>query len=152
VGNLLDLMEENYARLLCLAPDVHQLTGMHRAPGRGVDLHLDILDQAPYTTLARLTYRFPRDSWSTGQRGSTRREPDAYLRICHDAHQVEVLALRQRALLQAENEPLPTLKAKWRANWFLSKWLAYCVLENHCFVPIGASALETEAVDAEPAL
>lgn len=141
VGALLELLEENYRLLLCLAPDLRLLSGAHRASGQGTDLYLDIIDQARYTTVVRLTYRFPRHCLEAGGSASDHEEtalqsdPDARLRVCHDAQQVEVLALRQTVLPLLGDDRLPSLRSKWNANWFLAKWLAYCVSEDYRFFP-----------------
>lgn len=132
VGMLLELLEENYRLLLCLAPDLRRLSGAHRAPGRGTDLYLEVIEQAPYTTLLRLTYRFPPQPAGRGEMELLCLDPDARLRVSHDARQVEVIALRQTVLpLLVGEERLATLKSKWDANWFLSKWLDFCVREEH---------------------
>lgn len=65
--------------------------------------------------------------------GGTLAEPNALLRAYHDAGQVEVLDLRQTVLPLYRHYGAPALEAKWRANLFLSKWLAYCVRAGHGF-------------------
>lgn len=141
VGDLLELMEDNHRLLLCLAPDLRWLAGSHRAPGRGTDLYLDVIDQSRYTTILRLTYRFPPHfSAQTAahdrlDQESLQIDPDARLRVYHDARQVEVIALRQTVLPLLGQDRLPTLQSKWNANWFLAKWLAYCVSEDYRFFP-----------------
>ncbi|WPL15658.1 hypothetical protein Thiowin_00565 [Thiorhodovibrio winogradskyi] len=178
VGALLELMEENHRLLLCLAPDLRRLSGAHRAPGRGTDLYLDVIAQARYTTILRLTYRFPPqfESQSESQCGTQsglqcahscddagrvivpavspqadafQADPDARLRVCHDARQVEVIALRQTALPLLGDDRLATLQSKWNANWFLAKWLSYCVSEDYRFFPARQHA--TRARVADPA-
>lgn len=64
-------------------------------------------------------------------------EPNALLRAYHDAAQVEVLDLRQTVLPLYRHYGAPALEAKWRANLFLSKWLAYCLREGHVFSASG---------------
>ncbi|EIC22065.1 DUF1249 domain-containing protein [Thiorhodovibrio frisius] len=167
VGDLLELMEENHRLLLCLAPDLRLLSGAHRAPGRGTDLYLDVIDQARYTTMVRLTYRFsPQGGPQCVEMGqemfpvghlqsdslpaeSFQADPDARLRVCHDARQVEVIALRQTALPLLGDDRLANLQSKWNANWFLAKWLSYCVSEDYRFFP--ARQHTTKARVADPA-
>ncbi|WP_338053446.1 DUF1249 domain-containing protein [Rhabdochromatium marinum] len=146
VGALLELLEDNYRLLLCLAPDLRRLSGAHRAPGQGTDLHLDVIEQTPYTTLLRLTYRFP-----SLQGGAGQADPDARLRVCHDAQQVEVIALRQTVLPLLGEDRLATLRSKWNANWFLAKWLAYCVREDYRFFPNGREHRPAPATDSAAA-
>ena len=57
-----------------------------------MDLHLEVIDQAPYTTLLRLTYFFPFEDERVHRLPQA--DPDALLRAYHDARQVEVIDLR----------------------------------------------------------
>jgi uncharacterized protein YqiB (DUF1249 family) len=121
------LSEENYHHLLRLAPDLPLLEGKHVSNlGHGVDLHLDVLDQTPYTSLIHLTYYFPH---GVGHYP----DPDATLRVYHDFRQVDVLDLRQSALPMRRWGSNPTLEQRWKINLFLSKWLSYCILQGHRF-------------------
>lgn len=128
VGDLLALCEENYRHLHSLVPQLKRLEGTHRSrrPDHQ-DLHLTIVEQTPYTTLLRLTYRF------TDAEGGTS-EPDALLRVYHDARQVEVEDLRQQSLPTRRLYEAPGLLNKWRLNLFVAKWLAYCLRQGHLFV------------------
>ena len=138
VGGLMDLCEENFAHLLRLAPQLRGLQGRYLSPLPGeMDLHLEILEQTPYTSLVHLTYYFDRER-------QPKPDPDAIIRVYHDSRQAEVIKLAQRALTHAGPQR-PTLKHKWQLNLFLSKWLSYCVQQGHLFQPaqrIGAP-LET---------
>ena len=58
-------------------------------------------------------------------------DPDATLRVYHDAEQVEVLDLRQTVLPLPRGPHYPELRDKWRANLFLSKWLSFCISQGH---------------------
>lgn len=127
VGSLMALCEDNYRHLLRMAPDLAQMTGAHRStlPDH-TDLHLEILEQAPYTTLIHLTYYFQHEA---GQQP----DPDATLRVYHDARQLEVLDLRQHVLPMERLYDAPALLNKWKANLFVSKWLAFCNHQGHYF-------------------
>ena len=141
VGWLMALCEENYRRLLRLAPGLREMRGsLQSSPAGAMDLHLEILEQTPYTSLIRLTYFF-------GHSEGIRPDPDATLRVYHDAAQAEVVHLEQRSLPLNRGPVLPTLAQKWDANLFLSKWLAYCQAEGHGF-PSRESARSQAA--AEP--
>jgi uncharacterized protein YqiB (DUF1249 family) len=132
VGSLMTLCEENYAALKRLVPDLTELRGELSSRSRGdMDLHLEIIEQARYTTLLRITYFFPHDDG--GVHRIPQADPDALLRAYHDARQVEVIDLRQTALPLHNRYQAPALVAKWRANLFLSKWLGYCVRLGHRF-------------------
>jgi hypothetical protein len=127
VGWLMDLCDENYRLLLRLAPSLRNLQGSHSSTMAGsLDLHLEIQEQTPYTTLVHLTYLFSRTAECTP-------DPDALLRVYHDSCQVEVIDLKQHALPLNSGVVLPTLEQKWRINLFLSKWLGYCVQQGHVF-------------------
>ena len=127
MGAMLDLRDENYRNLMRLAPDLPQLQGKHCSSlDQGMDLHLTIHEQTPYTSLIHLTYYFPHE---TGQAA----DPDAQLRVYHDSRQVDVLDLCQSALPLRRWGNNPTLEQRWKINLFLSKWLAYCVHQGHGF-------------------
>ncbi|MGB5832627.1 MAG: DUF1249 domain-containing protein [Thiohalocapsa sp.] len=133
VGNLMNLCEENYGVLKRLAPKLQSLRGPFVSYDEaGSNLLLEVREQAPFTTLFRLTHLFagPEDV------GCWRPEPDVMLRAYHDAGQVEVLDLRQTALPVFNHYRSPALNAKWKANLFLAKWLSYCVARGHCFPPV----------------
>jgi uncharacterized protein len=127
VGALLDLCEENYQLLCLIAPGLRAMQGSHhsRRPGQ-LDLHLDVLEQAAYTTTLRLTYYFD-------ELHDRSPDPDATLRVYHDARQLEVLDLRQQTLPVGRLFESPALARKWKASVFLSKWLWYCVRNGHRF-------------------
>ena len=138
VGSLMALCEENYGALRRLVPDLATRRGEGRSQcAGGMDLHLEVIDQAPYTTLLRLTYFFPFEDERVHRLPQA--DPDALLRAYHDARQVEVIDLRQTALPLHNHYRSPALDAKWKANLFLSKWLGYCALLGHHFpTPPGA--------------
>lgn len=127
VGWLMELCEENYRRLLLLAPDIRAMEGSFLSSPDGVmDLHLEIQEQTPYTSLVRLTYFFDHTDGHAA-------DPDVTLRLYYDASQAEVVRLEQRSLPLNRGEVLPTLEQKWDVNLFLSKWLAYCREQGHRF-------------------
>lgn len=132
---LMALYEENYIRLRRLIPRFPEagVTAVSRVPGC-VDLHLEVLDRAPYTTALRLTYRLTVD-------GVEREEPGLLLRIHHDARTadaVEVHLPRGRYHFDARR----TLHRCWERNRFLHRWLGYCLHRGHRF------ELSESAVDA----
>ncbi|MCU7797974.1 MAG: DUF1249 domain-containing protein [Candidatus Thiodiazotropha sp. (ex Semelilucina semeliformis)] len=119
--------EENYQHLLRLAPDLSLMEGKHLSSlGRGIDLHLEIYEQTPYTSLIHLTYFFPH---AVGHYP----DPDASLRVYHDFQQVDVMDMRQSALPLQRWGGHPTLEQRWKINLFLSKWLNYCNTQGHRF-------------------
>ncbi len=142
VGDLMGLCEENYHALKRLAPDLRSLRGPFVSGDEGgADLLLEVREQAPFTTIFRLTHLFsaPQDV------GCWRPDPDAMLRAYHDAGQVEVLDLRQTALPVFNHYRSPALQAKWKANLFVAKWLSYCLSRGHRFPPVKCqSALNSQ--------
>ena len=144
VGDLMGLCEENYHALMRLIPDLRRIEGEERSVlARDQALHLEVLEQAPYTTLLRLTYYFPHNDGLAHRMRDP--DPDALLRVYHDAGQVEVLNLRQTALPLHNHYRYPALEAKWKVNLFLSKWLAFCLMQGYRFAadpetPAGAQA------------
>lgn len=128
MGDLLALCEENYHCLHSLVPQLKCLHGRHCSSRPDhQDLHLTIVEQTPYTTLLRLTYQFPHPDGGMS-------EPDALLRVYHDARQVDVEDLRQQALPTRRLYEAPGLLNKWRLNLFVSKWLTFCIGQGHLFV------------------
>lgn len=127
VGYLMDLCEENYRQLQLLAPDLPEMGGCYCSSRPSTqDLHLEILEQSPYTTLVHLTYQF-------SEKDADSHEPDAILRVYHDARQVEIVALKQDILPVMPQYQPPGLANKWRASQFLSKWLRFCGNQGHKF-------------------
>jgi uncharacterized protein YqiB (DUF1249 family) len=140
VGDLLSLCEENYVNLHNLVPQLRRLHGEHRSSRPDhPDLMLTVLEQTRYTTLIRLTYHFK-------QAGPGQVEPDALLRVYHDARQVEVEDLRQQALPTRRIYEPPGLDNKWRLNLFVRKWLAFCIQQGHLFVE-DVSAVQSPTCD-----
>lgn len=163
VGDLVGLCEENYVLLARLAPHLKEQRGAVVSRRRGtVDLYLGVEEQSAYTSLIRLTYLFPGGEVPGGEvpgvevpggevpdghlpdrasapsprpSGGARSDPDARLRVYHDARQVEVLDLRQTILPLRVEYQRPALETKWRVHLFLRKWLSFCLQQGHCFGP-----------------
>lgn len=127
VGNLMELCERNFTLLGRLSPDLAVMAGAYRSvvPGAAA-LQLDVLEQNRYTTVVRLTHVFAGD-------GCHDPDPDARVRIYHDARQAEVVELRQSVLPVAGLYDHPGLQQKWRANLFLGRWLQFCIVQGHSF-------------------
>lgn len=125
VGQLMDLCEENYYLLGKLAPDLKKMHGKYIScclPH--IDLHLEVLEQSPYTSLIHLTYFFNQDQEAS---------PDTILRVYHDSRQIEVIDLKHKYLPIIQSYAHPGLLMKWKANVFISKWLSYCLYQGHHF-------------------
>lgn len=138
VGQLMDLCEENYYLLMKLAPDLKQMQGKYlstRLPH--IDLHLEIMEQSPYTSLIHLTYFFDQ---------AQEADPDTVLRVYHDSRQMEVIDLKQKSLPIIQSYDHPGLLMKWKANIFISKWLSYCLHQGHIFEVQASSHKDKQAV------
>ena len=140
VGQLMDLCEENYVLLMRLAPNLKQMTGKHRSTRLShIDLHLEILEQSPYTSLIHLTYFFDQ---------STEADPDTVIRVYHDSKQLEVIDLKQKYLPEIHSYEHPGLLMKWKANVFISKWLSYCLHQGHSFELRPSQTCKTEEISS----
>ena len=143
VGRLVDLCEQNYALLHRLMPELLHMRGEYQALSCGhADLHLDVLEHSRYTSLIHLTYYFEH---AQGRQP----EPDAVLRVYHDARQLEAIELRQAdAVLSADAlYEEPGLHNKWQLNCFVGKWLEFCVAAGYRFTPSEPLVVEGVALD-----
>lgn len=127
LGALMDVCDENYLLVRRLAPDLPNLRGSLVTPGEaGIELCLEVMEQTKFTSLIQLTYLLALEQ-------GPRRAPDVVMRVYHDSRQVEVLDIRDGSGGQISAHTAPTLDHKWKANLFLSKWLAYCLRQGHRF-------------------
>jgi hypothetical protein len=129
---LMDLYENNYLHLLQLVPEIELLEGTRISQVAGaLDLYLTILERQKYTTTLSLTYYFQED----GQRIL---EPNAHIRVYHDAKVVEILHHQRRKRTVGRQRWRPEqrrgqLERLWRKNRFLQKWLGFCLHQGHIF-------------------
>ena len=127
--SLMTLYESNYIRLRGLVGDVRSLAGRHvsRVPG-DCDLHLEAVEQNPYTTVLRLTYLFD------GETGPVA-DPDLEVRVYHDARLAEASRcarwVRHPGLESIRSGLSVALGERWLRNMLLNKWLDYCVDRGH---------------------
>ena len=127
VGALMDLCEGNFLMLARLMPEVTHMAGEYVSrPDGAAPLQLEVLEHTPYTSLVRLTHMFGHDAMREP-------DPDARLRIYHDARQAEVIDLRQSVLPLGRMYDAPGLVQKWRANHFAWRWLQFCLTQGHEF-------------------
>ena len=130
-GNLMELYEQNYLQLRLLVPDLkHGELATHVSRVEGcLPVYLQLMEQSPYTTTLRLTYRF------IGTNGRSMRaaaEPDLMLRVYHDARTAEVVSglIHGQAHVQRQTRGLDN---SWRLNRFLYKWVRYLHHRGHQF-------------------
>jgi hypothetical protein len=132
-AGLMELYDCNYIRLRNLVPDVDVIPDeiISRIPGV-LDLHLRVVERNKFTTTLHLTYFF------TDEQGRFP-APDMRVRMYHDAQVGEVIACgRRRGVRHADYNRMfntYTLSEKWHMNRFLQKWLGYCLMQGHRFIP-----------------
>ena len=125
------LCDSNYRKLLRLIPGLLQIQQDAVAYAASKpELHLQIIDKAPYTITVELSHRFNR-------RLSDFLEPAVKLRIYLDARLVEVLSDHARVNVhRAIDNPgrlIEVMDYKWTLNYFLDKWLDHCLKANYEF-------------------
>jgi uncharacterized protein YqiB (DUF1249 family) len=141
--SLMSLYESNYLRLRELVGDVRRHDGTRVSKVAGdCDLHLTVLEHAPYTTTIRLTYMFD------GADGSVA-DPDLEIRVYHDARLAEASACGRwvrHASLEHVRAGIPAqLGERWLRNMLLNKWLDYCLERGHEFTPAARVAAHAPA-------
>ena len=132
-AGLMELYECIYIRLRNLVPDAGQLPGYTISRVDGVlDLHLRVVERCRFTTTYHLSYIFH-------DRDGAFPAPDMQVRLYHDAQVGEVISCgRRRGQRHADYHRMfhsYTLEQKWRMNRFLQKWLGYCLMQGHRFIP-----------------
>jgi uncharacterized protein YqiB (DUF1249 family) len=141
--SLMSLYESNYLRLCELMGDVrrHDGTRVSRVAG-DCDLHLTVLEHAPYTTTIRLTYLFDDADLRLA-------DPDLEIRVYHDARLAEASACGRwirHASLEHVRAGIPAqLGERWLRNMMLNKWLDYCMERGHEFTPAARVAAHAPA-------
>lgn len=128
---LMDLYESNYQLVRRLVPALSELQGwsVSRVSGHP-ELFLYIDDRSRFTTTLLLTYFFEAAD------GERLRDPELYIRIYHDAQQVEAMSCRREgfmALQHGEGQRPPIIDCKWDSNLFLARWLEYSLELGYLF-------------------
>jgi uncharacterized protein YqiB (DUF1249 family) len=132
-AGLMEIYECNYIRIRNLVPDIDRMPDTVISRVNGVlDLHLRVTERCRFTTTFHLTYYF------TDPQGRFP-APDMQVRMYHDAQVAEVISCgrhrgRRHALYNRMYHRY-SLAEKWRMNRFLQKWLGYCLMQGHRFLP-----------------
>ena len=130
--SLMTLYESNYIRLRALVHDVRAISGriVSHAP-EDCDLHLELIEHCPYTSILRLTYLFEDETAAVA-------EPDLEVRVYHDARLAEASScaqwVRHPSLRKIRSSLSVTMGEKWLRNMMLNKWLDYLEERGHRFV------------------
>lgn len=128
-GNLMELYEQNYVLLRLLIPDLkiaEPQTRMSNAEGR-LPLYMQLMEQSPYTSTLRLTYRFVE---TEGDSIRAQAEPNLLLRVYHDARTAEVVSGHIHGQQHVQRKTRG-LDSSWQLNRFLYKWLRYLRYRGH---------------------
>ncbi|MEN1925038.1 DUF1249 domain-containing protein [Luteimonas sp. MJ293] len=126
---LMALYAENHALLTRLFEPADLRPGSYlSSAGDGIDLRLDVIACHRYTTELRLSYGLCDPI--TGQP-----DPSAYLRLYHDAKQVEAthcyLGRRWQDVIGMHPTPARLMGHRMQMNTFLGKWLHYLGERGH---------------------
>lgn len=126
---LQQLQESIYQQTMLLVPDDTNLSQyfcsrINDHPA----LHLQILEQHPYTTFLRLTHELKNDLQQFS-------EPEAHIRMYHDLRIAEVTAFDTtrgiNRLAGPDLDPSALQQIHWRQNRALHKWLDFLLLQGH---------------------
>ncbi|GAB2517507.1 DUF1249 domain-containing protein [Lysobacter humi (ex Lee et al. 2017)] len=126
---LMALYTENHGRIARIF-DVRELTEGRWVSdcGDGLPLRLDVIGQHRYTSEIRLSYTM--EDPVTGES-----DPSAYVRLYHDARQVEAthcyVGRRWQDVIGVNPTPERLLGHRMRMNTFLGKWLQYLGERGH---------------------
>ncbi len=125
------ICESNYQKLLRLIPNLYNIhTGAIGQYSNKPPLHLKIIERTPYTLTLQLTHCFP-------DAPDELFEPAVKIRLYNDAKLAEVLRDHNRIdVFKAFTDVSQSKKImdyKWSLNYFLGKWLDYCLQTDYQF-------------------
>jgi len=110
-------------------------------------LHMQVLEQHPYTTFLRLTHELH----SQEQQFS---EPEAHIRMYHDLRIAEVTSFDLRRginrIAGPDLDPSALVRIHWRQNRALHKWLEYLVQQGHSLANMQTRAKPFHTKGLEP--
>lgn len=128
-GWLMGLYAENRTKFAGMFDIAALAPGRHlSSTGDQMDLCIDIIGQHAYTTELRLTYAM--QDPLTGEP-----DPSAWLRLYHDARQLEAthcyVGRRWQDIIGMYPPPAQVMDHRLRMNTFLGKWLDYLRDRGH---------------------
>lgn len=129
---LAKICEANFERLFRLVPNLASLPASAVAKAEGKPLlHLEMLEQSPYTLTLELSHCFGSESLL---------EPAVKIRVYLDARAAEVLSDHARPhvhqALRQGTKAHEVMDYKWTLNYFLSRWLDHCLASEYRFRPV----------------
>jgi uncharacterized protein YqiB (DUF1249 family) len=119
---LMELYEQNYLALHALIPNLrHRQADALSESNADAPLYFKILARQRYGLECLLTYYFEESA-------DANLLPNAKIRVSFDAKVADVMHL------QWQRHPEPSLlQEKWQKNYFLQRWLQFCLRKNHRF-------------------
>lgn len=128
----LELYDENYRKVMTLAPELHYLTQpVLFRNHRDLELELRVVERTRFTTTAAVRLRLKIESrWVT--------DPSLTLRLYHDARVAEVISYQNRSphapLYPCPNPAMYSRFEKRRVNEFLGRMLDFCLQRTTRFL------------------
>lgn len=138
---LQNICESNYRKIFCLIPELRSINQSAQALSQGKPiLHLQILEQTPYTKTIQLSHYFENES-------EMFLEPAVKIRLYFDVCIAEVLRDYKRIEVASAINDIgrskDIMEYKWKLNYFLEKWLDHCLKTDYVFIA-GTELLKTE--------
>lgn len=134
------LCESNYQKLFNLIPSLGSI--LEKATGKATNkpvLYLTIIDRTIHTLTIELSHCFDKNL----QNFMT---PAVKIRIYLDADLAEVLNDHARTdvsrVYKNPGKTVEIMNYKWKLNYFLQKWLDYCLQNNYQFEPNNKPTIE----------
>ncbi|BCG65039.1 MAG: hypothetical protein methR_P2852 [Methyloprofundus sp.] len=130
---LQNICESNYKKIFNLVPNLRNIDASAQgfANGKPV-LHVQILEQTAYTKTIQLSHYFENEA------KHVLLEPAVKIRLYFDVCIAEVLRDYKRIEVSSAIADIGRSKEimdyKWRLNYFLEKWLDYCLKTDYSFV------------------
>ena len=128
---LQNVCETNYRKIFCLIPNLRKIETAVQGFSHGKPvLHVQILEQTPYTKTIQLSHFFENES-------EVLLEPAVKIRLYFDVCIAEVLRDYKRIEVASAIEDIGRSKEimdyKWKLNYFLDKWLDHCLKNDYVF-------------------
>jgi len=123
--------ETNYRKIFCLIPNLRNIADSAQGLSHGKpELHVQILEQTPYTKTIQLSYYFKHEA-------EVLLEPAVKIRLYFDVCIAEVLRDYKRMevtnVIQDIGRSKDIMDYKWKLNYFLEKWLDHCLKTDYIF-------------------
>ena len=128
---LQNVCETNYRKIFCLIPNLRNIADSAKGIAHGKPvLHVQILEQTPYTKTIQLSYYFEHEA-------EVLLEPAVKIRLYFDVCIAEVLRDYKRTEVANAIDDIGRSKDimdyKWKLNYFLEKWLDHCLKNDYSF-------------------